>query len=280
MEFTTTNGWTNVIESLSWAEATSTATYYEPWNRTVTKTMRWERDLTSTGDVHYLTAAERVTAMTWGEWKLKVDGPWPAWTRAKRGTATFTAHCDCSTTWVDYSVPEPAQTTLRKMLRQRLFPAVQTNAKPVGHTHDLREQRARETLRRVIGDDKYNRFLRQGHVNVRGRSGLVYRICPGHGWTEVYDKGRMVERLCVVLQGDFPPTDSVIIRYLLILNNEGEFRKKANIHRASVREAVVSMAGAHESLVDIARKVRNGEIVRHSGTVCNGAVARHARLAV
>jgi hypothetical protein len=43
----------------------------------------------------------------------------------------------------------------------------------------------------------------------------------------------MVDRLCVVLKGDFPPTDSMLMRYLLILNNEEEFGKYAIKHSVS-----------------------------------------------
>ena len=88
----------------------------------------------------------------------------------------------------------------------------------------IKEMRARETLRRVLGDDKYQQFLRNGFVAIKAKSGLVYQIFPAHGITAVWKDGQMVDRLCVVLRGKFPPTDSLIMRYLLILNDEKEFR--------------------------------------------------------
>jgi hypothetical protein len=107
----------------------------------------------------------------------------------------------------------------------------------------------------VIGEAKYRDFLRTGAVAVKAKSGLVYRIRPGHDLTEVYDRGRMVERLCVVLDGQFPPTDSVIVRYLLVLNNEKLFRSKANVMSpAASQVAPISDA---RSLVEIAREVRD-----------------------
>lgn len=98
---------------------------------------------------------------------------------------------------------------------------------------DIREQRARETLRRVIGDQKYINFIKHGFISVKGRSGLVYQIFTGHGITHVFNQGNLIERLCVVLQGSFPPTDSLIMRYLLILNNEQQFRSLAIKHSIS-----------------------------------------------
>jgi hypothetical protein len=101
----------------------------------------------------------------------------------------------------------------------------------LGQTTDIRETRARETLKRVLGDDKFKRFLKHGFVSVRAKSGLVYQIFPAHGITNVYRDGEHIERLCVVLRGSFPPTDSLIMRYLLILNDERDFRKHAIEHK-------------------------------------------------
>jgi hypothetical protein len=65
---------------------------------------------------------------------------------------------------------------------------------------------------------------------VIAKSGLIYQIFPGHDFTKVYNRGIMVDRYCVVLQGGFPPTDSLIMRYLLILNNEKMFESFAIKH--------------------------------------------------
>ena len=93
---------------------------------------------------------------------------------------------------------------------------------------------SRQTLHRVIGDDKFRNFMRNGFVTVRGKSGKSYQIFPGHGVTTVWFCGKMVEKLCVIMAGNFPPTDSLIMRYLLILNNEDQFRSLANVSGPSV----------------------------------------------
>jgi len=108
-------------------------------------------------------------------------------------------------------------------------PAIRTR-KSLSIAINVQEERARQTLRRIIGDQAYRKFFRNGFITVVSKSGLTYRIFPGCGITEVYDRGIMVDRLCVVLDGNFPPTDSLIMRYLLILNDEGEFSKYAIKH--------------------------------------------------
>jgi hypothetical protein len=152
-----------------------------------------------------------------------------------------------------YVFPTPAA-QLKEILKSRRFPGIITQTKPMGHTLDAREVRARETLRRVIGDDKYKNFLKQGWVSVKAKSGLTYQIFPGHGITSVYKQGKMIERLCVVLSGNFPPTDSVIIRYLLILNNETMFRNKAVKHGVHPR-VKHPIAVADRPIIEIAREV-------------------------
>lgn len=119
----------------------------------------------------------------------------------------------------------------QQIIRKRCAPNIivkNSKRQPLPMPADIREQRARDTLRRVIGDNKFGNFRKHGFISIKARSGLVYQIFPGHGFTNVYNQGQMVECLCVVLRGDFPPTDSLIMRYLLILNNEQQFRSYAN----------------------------------------------------
>ncbi len=153
---------------------------------------------------------------------------------------TYRIHCPTSATvyktWRyedGYIKPADPQSRLRKMIASRQAPMVITASKtrnPLKVAADIREERARETLRRVLGEEKFRNYVSNGFVSVKARSGLVYQIFPGHGITCVYDRGKMVDRLCVVLNGSFPPTDSLIMRYLMILNNEQQFRGYAIKH--------------------------------------------------
>lgn len=152
----------------------------------------------------------------------------------------------------------PAKTLeqrIKELLRQRIAPPIYTHAKPLGFTKDLREIRARETLHRVLGDDRYKSFLKKGFISVIAKSGLIYQIFPGHDFTKVYNRGIMVDRYCVVLQGGFPPTDSLIMRYLLILNNEKMFESLAHKHGA-VQPHDVSVQNDSRSLLEIFKEYK------------------------
>ena len=132
-----------------------------------------------------------------------------------------------------YTPLQSPQQRLQEIIRSRQAPAIRTR-NPLGPVDDVRELRARQTLRRVIGEKQYRAYLRFGFVSVRARSGLVYQLPGNNGHiVNVYKDGQHIEKLCVYLQGQFPPTDQIITEYLMVLNNEQEFRSLARISKAS-----------------------------------------------
>lgn len=161
-------------------------------------------------------------------------------------------------TWAAWSTPivkTPAE-RLREMIQSRQAPLIVTSRRSMRPTEDIKEIRARETLRRVLGEDKYRQFLRNGFVAVKAKSGLVYQIFPAHGVTAVWKNGQMVDRLCVVLRGNFPPTDSLIMRYLLILNDEKEFRSFAIKHGVYHKPKPNTLQLPNRSLPELFRELK------------------------
>jgi hypothetical protein len=133
------------------------------------------------------------------------------------------------------AVPVSPSQRLRQILQSRQAPSIITSRTPVRAAAEGREIRARQTLRRMLGDDGFQRFLRNGFVSVQAHSGKVYQIYPGHGMTIVYLNGKPIEKLCVVLEGNFTPTDHLITRYVMILHDEDHFRASANVFAAPLR---------------------------------------------
>ncbi len=96
---------------------------------------------------------------------------------------------------------------------------------------DGAENKAQTLLSRVIGFAAFRGYLRKGFVSYRGKSGKIYQIFPGYGETQVWQNGQPVERLCLIFKNSsLPPTDSVIMRLLMLENDEEGFRKLANVH--------------------------------------------------
>lgn len=186
------------------------------------------------------------------------DGGGQLWYVANDYETTATPITTCyKSFW--YPTKRDPKEKLLEIIRSRQSPLIVSNKKPLVATTDIREMRARETLKRVIGEDKFRSFLKTGFISVKSKSGLVYQIFPSSHFTCVYKQGIMIERLCVVLNGGFPPTDSLIMRFLLILNDEQQFRSLANVHRAEVKENKV-FKPEHRSLVEIYEELKGKRV--------------------
>jgi len=91
------------------------------------------------------------------------------------------------------------------------------------------EAKARLLLKRLVGDTAFRNYLKNGFLSYRGKSGKSYQIFPGEGMTNVWENGRPMEKLCVIFNDyDKPPTDSVVMRLLLLENSEDKFKKLSN----------------------------------------------------
>lgn len=178
---------------------------------------------TCTGNYRTITTNNIKYAKITGEWLYTGD--------AADTTATIRTWCDWSEAT---SKPKTPQERLKEIIQRRQAPLIFVSRKPIQPAQDVREERARETLRLCLGEDRFRSFIKNGFVTAKAKSGLVYQIFPGHGITCVYKNGVLVERLCVVFRGDFPPADSLIMRFLLILNDEDEFRRHAIKHSPSL----------------------------------------------
>lgn len=166
--------------------------------------------------------------------------------------------------------PESPKDKLRRIIRERYAPAVIIKGRVVedrlDSAEDIREERARQTLRKVAGPVEFRRFLSRGFVLIRGKSGDVYQCWPGdfqESITKVWRQGVAIERLCVVLSGGFPPTDSLIMRCLILMNDEAQFRALANVHKVARQTHRAEMADPHagKSLVEIYRSIKAGNAV-------------------
>lgn len=208
---------------------------YNKYSNTVTwKTNSSSTTSTSLYDYHWSDSASTTTIQD--KWVKQIVAKYYDSTMYNTSNSYITTTDD--TWWVDEykarHIPTPSE-KLRGIIQARQAPLIIGTRKPIKLTTDPKEVRARETLLRVLGEEKYRGFMRNGFVSVRGKSGKVYQIYPGHDITKVYQNGQMVERLCVVLTGSFPPTDALIMRFLLILNDEEEFRSFAIKHSVSPR---------------------------------------------
>lgn len=184
---------------------------------------------------------------------------WKIWCGTDAGTTASTWYDnDCH--WHDIA-PKTAQQQLAEIMRKRQSPGLHLDRKSlsVGRSKDDREERARETLRMIIGDQAFRRFLKSGFVTARNSiTGYTYQIFhANHHLTHVYKDGKMVERLCIYLRGKFPPTDFVITMYLLALNNDKRIWEIGNKNGAvTVRQRCDEIIQP-KSLIELYREIKD-----------------------
>jgi len=149
----------------------------------------------------------------------------------------------------------PISDFIKEIIQKRQAPNIIVRHSSLRRTTDIREIRARQTLKRLIGENAFEKYIVRGFITFKGESGRTYQIFPGHGKVAVWQKGVQIEQLCVILTGDFPPTDSVIMRLLLIQESEDRFKKFANVFPAYApglnRKAHVEVSNQRLSLPEI-----------------------------
>jgi len=128
------------------------------------------------------------------------------------------------------SAEEIKRLEIKERFKRNLAPDILIRRFSVGKAKKPSESRAREALLQLIGPDRFRRYLKNGFASIRGKSGRIYQIFPGHKMTKVWEKGQHIEDLCVVMvDSSLPPSDSVIMRMLMILDSEEAFRQVANV---------------------------------------------------
>jgi hypothetical protein len=94
------------------------------------------------------------------------------------------------------------------------------------------ERVAMETLREVISEAEFRKYLRYGFVLIKGKSGATYQIFRNRSHTKVWQNGELVEEICVrIPDAKIPPTDKIIAFRQIIQTSEDEFKKLGNVYK-------------------------------------------------
>lgn len=99
------------------------------------------------------------------------------------------------------------------------------------------ELKARRLFRRVVGEDRYQRFQERGFHEIVGKSGTRYRLAPGQ-WIKVMEEDeknseKIKHLLCAHLPFGVPWFDTMAIQHLMLTSSketEDRFLKVANVH--------------------------------------------------
>jgi len=126
------------------------------------------------------------------------------------------------------------------------------------HIFSKPELKARDTLRDLVSEKQWRKYLSRGYVIIKGKSGKVYQIFAKHltKRIQVYEKNIKIFDLCIHSE-NVPNTDHVITCMLLIQNNEEDFIKQCNKRKSlNLESRIPNLYGRdprhlHNSLVEI-----------------------------
>lgn len=147
-------------------------------------------------------------------------GTYDKWLRGD-GTA-----CQCIAA-VDYSVTPGGFIFVPKHSRNKFL---SSNFSP-------QEKKALETLREMITEKEFRKYLKEGFLLVKSVSGKIYQIFKDKAHTKVWLMGELIEEVCVRISREInaPPTDNVIAFKQMIETDEEEFRKCGNVYNFGSR---------------------------------------------
>ena len=116
-------------------------------------------------------------------------------------------------------------------IRKNLIVCVKSRSRPIRDINNS-EWTAIETLREMITEVQYRKYIRDGFLLVKGaQSGLIYQIFRNSTHTKIWDKGKVTKEVCVRIKDQkIPPTDNVIAFKSIIESNELEFQKLGNVY--------------------------------------------------
>lgn len=72
------------------------------------------------------------------------------------------------------------------------------------------ERKAQESLREILLESEWRRYITNGFIMVRGPSGRFYQLFRDGRHTEVFYRGKKVYSLCIRTAGECPPSDHVL----------------------------------------------------------------------
>ena len=156
--------------------------------------------------------------------------------------------------------PKTAREKLQEIIQARITPAIHTRRQPIATPQDHREIKAHDTLQLLIGPQRYRQFLKNGYVTIHSQqNGKTYQVYPGTKFTHVYDHGQREQDLCIYLAHDFPPTDQLIAKILLIQTDPNHYHRIANKHRPA-QPSVITPQQPILSLPEIYRELKKARV--------------------
>lgn len=160
------------------------------------------------------------------------------WTGGTGGAATY----DTATTNYTYTVntdgnwyvnafqPETKQQKFKRKVQAQLASSQRKRNALVVVQATPAELKARDTLRDMLSEAEWRRYVTNSFIMVKGASGKFYQIFANHNSERirVYEKNAHIANLCIHSDSECPPTDHVIAMKIQVELDEDSLWHESN----------------------------------------------------
>jgi len=214
--------------------------------------------MTSTGDIYFSNGTSTTVSIT-----EHVSG---LYTYEVPGSVTFTGM------HIVFKEDDP-KTEMANLIRSRIKSNIVIN---VNHRcrldykqHSPAELKARDTLRDMLTERDWRRYLTNRFIIVKGASSYWYQIfADRYERIRVYKDGKLTHRICIHSDNSCPPTDHVINMKLMIEFDEIDLWRSGNVHQQDNHyyssSSGLTFTGKLENILDSYRKLK-GEFATFEG---------------
>jgi hypothetical protein len=127
-----------------------------------------------------------------------------------------------------YLQQETPAVQLKQIIQNNLSPEQRRRQRYLDLVKTPEELKARETLRDMILEQDWRRYVTNGFLMVKGPSGNFYQVFADQSRTQIYREGKKIGSLCIHTDRECPPTDHVINLKLLIEYDEPALWRASN----------------------------------------------------
>jgi len=93
------------------------------------------------------------------------------------------------------------------------------------------QQKALETLRELLSEKEFRKFIKYGFITVDSASGRTYQIYMNQLHVKIWEKGEITGELCAYIKNKkIPPIDKLIAFKTIIETDENEFLQMGNYY--------------------------------------------------
>jgi len=119
----------------------------------------------------------------------------------------------------------------------------------------IAEMKARETLRDMLSEKEYRKYLTNGFVMVRGDSGRYYQVFNKQKHLRVYEYGKFIKELCIHTDAkEVPPTDHVLNMKIMIECDEQSIWDNSNLYEPSKK--IAKVIEENSNIIDLFSKLK------------------------